>query len=173
LARKPFLIESSRFDWTESVWVDSIAKMSSWPNFKLLRPKLSPNRTQKWLFFCIFGPNQTKNGIFRGQKFDYFCEIFVIFSRFWKIENSKFSKQKMTLKSNFDIHKKLVPTWIPTWTFEFKFGMQGFSDKALSVIRSFGLDQVSTDLWKVRKNLRKCDKTWESWRKSENFEVPY
>jgi len=47
------------------------------------------------------------------------------FSRLWKIENSKFSEhyKKMTLKSNFENHKKLFPTR----TFKFKFRMQGLN----------------------------------------------
>ena len=49
------LIEPSWFNWTESVWVDSIAKMDSWQNFKLFRPKLSPNRTKNGHFLAIFG----------------------------------------------------------------------------------------------------------------------
>jgi len=42
---------------------------------------------------------------------------------------SEFSKnyEKMMLKLNFYFHEKLVPTQIPTWIFEFKFGMQGLS----------------------------------------------
>ncbi len=34
----------------------------------------------------------------------------------------------MTLKLNFENYKKLVPTQIPTQTFEFKLGMQGLKD---------------------------------------------
>ncbi len=33
--------------------------------------------------------------------------------------------EKMTLKLNFENCKKLIPTRIPTRTFQFKFGMQG------------------------------------------------
>jgi len=47
---------------TNLPWGYSHKPTPSWPNFKLFRPKLIPN----W----------TKNGIFRGQKFDYFCKNF-------------------------------------------------------------------------------------------------
>ncbi len=33
----------------------------------------------------------------------------------------------MTLKSNFEKRKRLIPTGIPTQTFEFKFRMQGLT----------------------------------------------
>jgi len=29
--------------WPESHWIDRIDPMAFWPNFKLFRPKLSPN----------------------------------------------------------------------------------------------------------------------------------
>jgi hypothetical protein len=58
-----------------------------------------------------------------------FAKFFVIFSRFWKIENSEISKniEKITLNSNFGNCEKLVPTRKPTQKFEFKFGMQGLT----------------------------------------------
>jgi len=58
-----------------------------------------------------------------------FAKIFVNFLRLQKNENSKFSKhfEKMTLKLYFENCEKRVPTRIPTWTFEFKFGMQSLN----------------------------------------------
>jgi len=58
-----------------------------------------------------------------------FAKIFVIFSRFRKIEISELSKniEKITLNSNFGNFKKLVQTEKPTQKFEFKFGMQGLN----------------------------------------------
>jgi len=59
-------------------------------------------------------------GIFRGQKIRIiFAKIFIIFLRFWKIENSELSEnhEKMTLKSKFGNLGKLVPTRKPTGKF--------------------------------------------------------
>jgi hypothetical protein len=57
------------------------------------------------------------------------AKMFVIFSRFRKIEISKLSKniEKITLNSNFGNCEKLVPTRKLTRKFEFKFGMQGLT----------------------------------------------
>jgi len=50
----------------------------------------------------------------------------------WNLLYSELSEnyENMTLKLNFENCKKLVPTQIPTRTFEFKFGMQGLTSDA-------------------------------------------
>ncbi len=46
-----------------------------------------------------------------------FAKIFVIFSRFRKIENPELSvnHKKITLKSKFGNLGKLVPAWLKVW----------------------------------------------------------
>ncbi len=85
MTRKPFLNEltrSDRLDWIDLIgstrsdrldliefWIKGLA---SWPNFKLFRPKLSPNRTKNgWFlpflpFLVRFGLNLGLNNL----KFD-------------------------------------------------------------------------------------------------------
>jgi len=43
-------------DWIESIWLIR-SEMAFWPNFKLFRPKFSPNRTKNGIFSlktCVF-----------------------------------------------------------------------------------------------------------------------
>ncbi len=77
-------------------------------------------------FWTKFGPNQTKKGIFGGQKFKYFhkifCNIFEVLE-----DSSELSEniKKIMLNLKFENCKKLVSTQKPTQKFKFKFGMQG------------------------------------------------
>jgi hypothetical protein len=81
-----------------------------------------------WVKKPIFGSKdpvfEAKTGLW-GQK-----QGFPNIPNLRKIQNIFYSKlsenyEKIMLKLNFENRKKLVPTQIPTRTFEFKFGMQG------------------------------------------------
>ncbi len=87
---------------------------------KILQKQFGHKFTNNFLFF------EAKTGVF-GSK-----QGFPNIPKFQKVQNlfySRLSKnyKKMMLKPNFGNCKKLVPTQIPTRTFEFKLGMQGLT----------------------------------------------
>jgi len=117
-------------------WFDLIELIrSSRLNKKWLPSKLFLKNGQFLPFMVQIRPKMAKIGMFwhfpRPKYSNNFAKIFVIFSKFRKIENSEFSKhyKKMTLKLNFKNCEKLVPSRIPTQKFQFKFGMQGLNLK--------------------------------------------
>jgi len=87
------------------------------------------------------------NGIYRGHRcrvpysghlliYSPYCKLVMTaclwFCAITAVLYSELSEnyENMTLKLNFENCKKLVPTQIPTRTFEFKFGMQGLTSDA-------------------------------------------
>ena len=63
-----------RSDWYR---IDRIDPMAFWPNFKLFRPKLSPNRTKNGHFslkMCVFSLKRAYLSLPKAKKNDYFRE---------------------------------------------------------------------------------------------------
>ncbi len=101
-------------------------------NFAKKRSKISSDQNPLFLghnplFWvkkpCFWGKTGvlgSKTGVSKYYKLTKFSE-FVLFWAFRKLQ--KKWRKNWTLK----IREKLVPTWIPTRTFEFKFGMQGLT----------------------------------------------
>ncbi len=56
--------------------------MASWPNFKLFRPKLSPNWTKNGQFYCFINWILI-DAFIRFQILHTFFEIFEIYVHFW------------------------------------------------------------------------------------------
>jgi len=66
-----------------SIW-STRSEMASWPNFKLFRPKLSPNWTKNGHFSlktCVFSLKTWVYVTWEGEKNNYFRNLFCVISR--------------------------------------------------------------------------------------------
>jgi len=117
-------LQLNRLELTRFNQINSIeSKMTSWPNFKLFRPKLSPNWTKNgknWKFLALLLSLNTKcyivligSFVFDVQiqlifKFIFVMSLSYLFSNlFWK--NFAKTKQPVISKTIPNFENKIIP----------------------------------------------------------------